>query len=168
MSLFLINTEISSPFLELFSVFFLVNSRFFYLFTRILFTYYCFFFATLRYAHTFLGEVKNLSSSALILVWLCCRSFFLFNLFYHTYRVGRMYSKENPKNFRFSVSGFYPGQWVMLFLCTKTSFRRVALSRLSSDRKIFRSGSSLAALPLRLKEVLIWYLVQNFRLALLA
>ena len=30
----------------------------------------------------------------------------------------------------------------------------VALSRLSSDRKIFRSGSSLAALPLRLKEVL--------------
>ena len=31
-------------------------------------------------------------------------------VFYHTYRVGRMYSKENPKYFRFSVSGFYPGQ----------------------------------------------------------
>ena len=106
MSLFLINTEISSPFLELFSVFFLVNSRFFYLFTRILFTYYCFFFATLRYAHTFLGEVKNPSSSVLISVWLCCRSFFLFNLFYHTYRVGRMYSKENPKNFRNSGINF--------------------------------------------------------------
>ena len=123
MSLFLINTEISSPFLELFSVFFLVNSRFFYLFTRILFTYYCFFFATLRYAHTFLGEVKNLSSSVLISVWLCCRSFFLFNLFYHTYRVGHMYSKENPKNFRFSVSGFYPSQWVMLFLRSQASFQ---------------------------------------------
>jgi len=68
MSLFLINTEISSPFRELFSVFFLANSRFFYLFTRILFTYYYFFFATLRYAHAFLGEVKNLSSSALISV----------------------------------------------------------------------------------------------------
>ena len=68
MSLFLINTEISSPFRELFSVFFLVNSRFFYLFTRILFTYYYFFFATLCYAHAFLGEVKNLSSSVLISV----------------------------------------------------------------------------------------------------
>lgn len=72
---------------------------------------------------SFLGEVKTSPVFPVILVRLCCLSFFLFDLFYHTYRIGCMYPKENPKYFRFPVSSFYPDQWVMLFLCSKTSFQ---------------------------------------------
>ena len=58
----------------------------------------------------FLGEVETSPVFPVILVRLCCLSFFLFDLFYHTYRIGCMYPKENPKYFRFPVSSFYPGQ----------------------------------------------------------
>ena len=123
MFLFLINQEKSFTLHELFSYFFRPNchsSIFFieyYLHILIFSSQPCIMYMS------FLGEVKTSPFFPLILVRLCCRSFFLFDLFYHTYRISRMYSKENPKDFRFPVSGFYPSQWVMLFLRSKASFQ---------------------------------------------
>ena len=90
------------------------------------------------------------SSDSVSKIISCSFSCFVPDFFYHQYGICRMYSKENPQYFRLPVSGFYPGERVMLFLST------------------FLNNSSFAALPLRTKEVDIPYFVQNFLLALLA
>ena len=96
------------------------------------------------------GRSLMTSSDSVSKIISCSFSCFVPDFFYHQYGICRMYSKENPQYFRLPVSGFYPGERVMLFLST------------------FLNNSSFAALPLRTKEVDIPYFVQNFLLALLA
>ena len=105
---------------------------------------------------------------------------------YHQYGICRMYSEENPQDFRLSVPCLYPCERVVLFLSTEASFKpggpffwEFASKPPSSkahlgppfpcaQRMWILKGSSLAALPLRTKDVDIPYFVQNFLLALLA
>ena len=42
---------------------------------------------------------------------------------YHQYGICRMYSEENPQDFRLFVSDFYSQEWIMLFLRAETSFK---------------------------------------------
>ena len=42
---------------------------------------------------------------------------------YHQYGICRMYSEENPQDFRLFVSDFYSQEWIMLFLRAEISFK---------------------------------------------
>ena len=108
------------------------------------------------------------SSDSVSKIISCCFNRFVPDLINHQYCICRMYSEENPQDFRLPVPCLYPGERVMLLLCAKLPSSWVALSLESSLLRTFLKDSSLAALPLRTKEVEIPYLVQNFLLALLA
>ena len=42
---------------------------------------------------------------------------------YHQYGICRMYSEENPQDFRFPVLGLYPCERKMLLLSAETAFK---------------------------------------------
>lgn len=46
----------------------------------------------------------------------------------HQYGICRMYSEENPQDFRLPVPCLYPGERVMLLLCAETAFKHSSAS----------------------------------------
>ena len=53
----------------------------------------------------------------------CCLHRSVPDLIHHQYGISRMYSKENPKDFRLPVPCLYPWEWVMLLLSTEAAFK---------------------------------------------
>ena len=98
----------------------------------------------------------------------CCFHRSVPDLFNHQYGICRMYSEENPQDFRLPVPCLYPCERVMLLLSTEAPFKPGGPFFESSLLSTFLKGSFFAALPLRTKDVDIPYFVQNFLLALLA
>ena len=47
----------------------------------------------------------------------------VFDLVYHLYGICRMYSEENPQDFRLPVPRLYSWEWVMLFLSAEATFK---------------------------------------------
>ena len=61
------------------------------------------------------GSIRKIMSYRFIL--------FAFNLIDHQYSICRMYSEENPQDFRPPVPCLYPGERVMLLLCAEAAFK---------------------------------------------
>ena len=65
-----------------------------------------------------------MTSSAPVCKFMSCRfSCSARDLVYHQYGICRMYSEENPQDFRLSVPCLYPCERVVLFLSAETSFK---------------------------------------------
>ena len=69
------------------------------------------------------GRSLMTSSDSVSKIISCCFSCFVSDFFYHQYGICRMYSKENPKDFRLPVPCLYPWEWVMLLLCAEAAFK---------------------------------------------
>ena len=63
------------------------------------------------------------SSASVNKIMSCCFSSFVPDFFYYQYGICRMYSEENPQDFRLPVPCLYPEERVMLFLSTEAYFK---------------------------------------------
>ena len=69
------------------------------------------------------GKSLMTSSDSVSKIISCSFSCFVSDFFYHQYCICRMYSKENPQDFRLPVSGLYPWERVMLLLSAEAAFK---------------------------------------------
>ena len=69
------------------------------------------------------GRSLTTSSDFFVKIISCCFQRSVPDLIYHQYGICRMYSKENPKDFRLPVPCLYPWEWVMLLLSTEAPFK---------------------------------------------
>ena len=69
------------------------------------------------------GRSLTTSSDFFVKIISCCIHRFVPDLIYHQYGISRMYSEENPKDFRLPVPCLYPWEWVMLLLSTEAAFK---------------------------------------------
>ena len=69
------------------------------------------------------GRSLTTSSDFFVKIISCCFQRSVPDLIYHQYGICRMYSKENPKDFRFPVPCLYPWEWVMLLLSAEAAFK---------------------------------------------
>ena len=69
------------------------------------------------------GRSLRTSSASAGKIISCCFHRPVPDLVYHQYGICRMYSKENPQDFRLPVPGLYPWEWVMLFLSSEAAFK---------------------------------------------
>ena len=69
------------------------------------------------------GRSLTTSSDFFVKIISCCFQRSVPDLIYHQYGICRMYSKENPKDFRLPVPCLYPWEWVMLLLSAEAAFK---------------------------------------------
>ena len=86
----------------------------------------------------------------------------------HQYGICRMYSEENPQDFRLPVPCLYPCERVMLLLGAEAAFKPGGPFFGEFTSEHLPQRLILCPLPLRTKDVDIPYFVQNLLLALLA
>ena len=69
------------------------------------------------------GRNLMTSSDSVCKIMSCCFIQSVFDLVYHLYGICRMYSEENPQDFRLPVPCLYSWEWVMLFLSAEAAFK---------------------------------------------